>query len=193
MAPNQNQGRACRPGLLFHYSLDELRAVGLNLQEAYITTKQTRLQLFESIKYESRIPDHRYIQNCDGRLISQALINLTQNAADAIETRRETERDHEGKIRITLGQGAFDGDWRNTALETKAYIMVEDNGFGIPNHLKDKLTEPYVTTRAKGTGLGLAIVKKIMEDHGGDLIISDADPSSGYHGARIVLSFSGKE
>ena len=148
---------------------------------------------FDEIQYESRIPDERYIQQCDGRLISQALINLAQNAADAIETRRESEPGHSGKIRITLGQGDFDSEWTNAPLNSEVYIMVEDNGFGIPGHLKEKLTEPYVTTRTKGTGLGLAIVKKIMEDHSGDLIIADAAANSGYHGARIILSFSGKE
>ena len=46
-------------------------------------------------------------------------------------------------------------------------IVVEDNGKGLPKEGRERLTEPYMTTRSKGTGLGLAIVKKIMEDHGG--------------------------
>jgi len=46
------------------------------------------------------------------------------------------------------------------------------------------LTEPYVTTRAKGTGLGLAIVKKIMEEHGGGLVLEDRDG-----GAVVKLIF----
>ncbi len=50
---------------------------------------------------------------------------------------------------------------------------IEDNGKGLPIEQRERLTEPYVTTRAKGTGLGLAIVKKIMEDHGGELILED--------------------
>ena len=48
---------------------------------------------------------------------------------------------------------------------------VTDNGIGLPAEHKHRLTEPYVTTRAKGTGLGLAIVRKIMEDHGGDITL----------------------
>jgi len=50
------------------------------------------------------------------------------------------------------------------------------------------LTEPYVTTREKGTGLGLAIVKKIMEDHGGELILTDRPGG----GARIGLAFAAR-
>ena len=64
-------------------------------------------------------------------------------------------------------------------------ILVEDNGRGLPVELRERLMEPYITTRAKGTGLGLAIVKKIMEDHGGDLAVEDADEC----GARIRLAF----
>jgi two-component system nitrogen regulation sensor histidine kinase NtrY len=51
---------------------------------------------------------------------------------------------------------------------------VIDNGVGLPSEDRNRLTEPYVTKRAKGTGLGLAIVKKIMEDHKGMLALEDA-------------------
>ena len=51
---------------------------------------------------------------------------------------------------------------------------VRDNGVGLPAEQRHRLTEPYVTTRAKGTGLGLAIVRKILEDHGGELVLEDA-------------------
>ena len=59
----------------------------------------------------------------------------------------------------------------------------------LPKANRHRLTEPYVTTREQGTGLGLAIVKKIMEDHGGDLILEDS--SAG--GARIRMIFSSPE
>ncbi|MCW5774298.1 MAG: hypothetical protein KIT16_21830, partial [Rhodospirillaceae bacterium] len=58
-------------------------------------------------------------------------------------------------------------------------------GKGIPPELLPRLTEPYVTTRARGTGLGLAIARKIMEDHGGALLI-DNRPEGG---ARAVLTW----
>jgi two-component system nitrogen regulation sensor histidine kinase NtrY len=65
-------------------------------------------------------------------------------------------------------------------------FVIEDNGVGLPAKDRDRLTEPYVTTRAKGTGLGLAIVKRILEDHGGRLALTDAQ---GLLGARVLLSF----
>ena len=64
-------------------------------------------------------------------------------------------------------------------------VVVEDNGVGLPHRERDRLTEPYVTTRAGGTGLGLAIVKKIMEDHGGELHLEDREGG----GARVTLMF----
>jgi two-component system nitrogen regulation sensor histidine kinase NtrY len=54
-------------------------------------------------------------------------------------------------------------------------IRIADNGIGLPED-RARLFEPYVTTRAKGTGLGLPIVKKIIEEHGGTLSLTDADP-----------------
>ena len=57
----------------------------------------------------------------------------------------------------------------------------------MPSEHRHRLTEPYVTTRAKGTGLGLAIVRKIMDDHGGELVLDDAvDPASGEPAGAVI-------
>jgi two-component system nitrogen regulation sensor histidine kinase NtrY len=71
----------------------------------------------------------------------------------------------------------------------QAAVIIEDNGKGLPQHGREQLTEPYVTTRTKGTGLGLAIVKKIMEDHHGELILEDGETE----GARVSLHFAASE
>jgi two-component system nitrogen regulation sensor histidine kinase NtrY len=63
---------------------------------------------------------------------------------------------------------------------------VEDQGVGLPDRNRERLTEPYVTTREKGTGLGLAIVKRILEEHGGELVLTDARVPPG---ARAILDF----
>ncbi|HVH79471.1 MAG TPA: ATP-binding protein, partial [Stellaceae bacterium] len=70
----------------------------------------------------------------------------------------------------------------------RTVVTVEDNGKGLPKRGRERLTEPYVTTRAKGTGLGHAIVKKIMEDHQGELLLDDAEGG----GARVRLVFTGE-
>ena len=108
----------------------------------------------------------------DERLIGQAVTNLLKNATEAIQGREDPTIP--GRIILRL-----------LAEERRVVIEVEDNGRGLPTENRDRLTEPYVTTRAKGTGLGLAIVKKIMEDHGGDVYLEDA--SGG--GARVGLIF----
>ena len=62
-------------------------------------------------------------------------------------------------------------DVKDSKIET--VIKITDNGIGLPKD-RSRLFEPYVTTREKGTGLGLSIVKKIIEEHGGELILEDA-------------------
>ncbi|MBI3513161.1 MAG: PAS domain-containing sensor histidine kinase [Proteobacteria bacterium] len=121
-------------------------------------------------------PDQPLYLRCDGRLVRQALINLVQNAIDAIEG-----RDRSGPDPLPKGEVVI----RLREIERATIIEVDDNGRGLPVESRDRLTEPYVTTRSKGTGLGLAIVKKIMEDHAGELRLEDAPGG----GARVSLVF----
>src|SRR5690606_7849855 len=65
------------------------------------------------------------------------------------------------------------------------YVDVMDNGKGLPRENRQRLLEPYMTTREKGTGLGLAIDRKIIEDHGGRLDLHDAPAA--FHGGRGAL------
>nr|CAM74018.1 nitrogen regulatory signal transduction histidine kinase NtrY [Magnetospirillum gryphiswaldense MSR-1] len=83
------------------------------------------------------------------------MTNLLKNAVEAIQGRDGTDLPP-GQVSLAL----FSDKSRIT-------IEVSDNGKGLPKENRDRLTEPYVTTRTKGTGLGLAIVKKIVEDHEG--------------------------
>ena len=110
----------------------------------------------------------------DGRMLAQALTNVLKNAAEAVEARRAAAPKHAGRIVARL-----------IADEGGVAFEVEDNGVGLPAKDRDRLTEPYVTTREKGTGLGLAIVKRILEDHGGELELTDA---RGGEGALAILS-----
>ncbi|MCO6416238.1 PAS domain-containing sensor histidine kinase [Siccirubricoccus sp. KC 17139] len=142
------------------------------------------------IEYRLEQPEAAPVVPCDRRLMNQALVNLLQNAADAIAMRPEGEVPPQpGGLRghITV---------RVAAEEEWVHIVVEDDGIGLPQgEERDSLTEPYVTHKAKGTGLGLAIVKKIMEDHGGRLGLEDRPGGAGESaeagssgGARAVLT-----
>jgi len=131
------------------------------------------------IDFETIVPAHPVAVRCDARLVSQALINIVKNAIEAIEMRiAELGATPAGHIRVSVNDEAG-----------QAAVAVEDNGKGLPQHGRERLTEPYVTTRAKGTGLGLAIVKKIMEDHQGELVLEDREPN----GARVRLLFAAVE
>lgn len=111
---------------------------------------------------------------CDRQQINRVLTNLLLNAEEAIEGRQEEEGDFKGRIKLRL-----------LDLPEGLVIEIEDNGKGLPEVSRDRLTEPYVTTRKKGTGLGLAIVKKIMEDHGGSFGLQDAAEQGAV--ARLVF------
>ena len=111
----------------------------------------------------------------DGRLISQALTNVLKNAGEGIAARIAKGDDEPGRINIAVEPNGDSFAFR-----------VTDNGIGLPPEHKHRLTEPYVTTRAKGTGLGLAIVRKIMEDHGGDITLADRENGEG---AEVTLTF----
>ena len=128
------------------------------------------------IRYSSTLPEGPVPLICDRRQISQVLTNILKNGAEAIEGRVATPGTPlpPGEISLTLRD---DG--------ATVSIIVADNGKGLPQEGRDRLTEPYMTTRSKGTGLGLAIVKKIMEDHGGSLTLDDREGG----GARISLVF----
>ena len=63
-------------------------------------------------------------------------------------------------------------------------IEIEDNGTGIPHHLKEHLFDPFVTSKPTGTGLGLAMVAKIISDHGG---IVECESSPRHTVFRVLL------
>ena len=129
------------------------------------------------INFEIDLPDKPVYMRCDGRQVPQALTNLLKNAAESV-VGRTGDNLPKGHISLALKEEIEDG--RRLVL-----VVVEDNGRGLPRENRDRLLEPYVTTRTKGTGLGLAIVKKIMEDHNGDLLLGDREGG----GARVSLIF----
>lgn len=116
----------------------------------------------------------RHIQ-CDRHQLGQAMTNVLKNAVEAVEAKEEgAEPDYRGKIEVSLIDDA-----------DRIAIVVADNGIGLPAD-RERILEPYVTTREKGTGLGLAIVNKIVDEHGGDMSFASAPDG----GTRITLRFA---
>jgi two-component system nitrogen regulation sensor histidine kinase NtrY len=111
----------------------------------------------------------------DRRLLSQALTNIVKNAVEGIAARPPEDAAENGRVEIRL-----------SVRDHMAEIDVVDNGKGFPSINRQRLLEPYMTTRADGTGLGLPIVAKIIEDHGGRLELLDAPAGRGAC-VRLIL------
>lgn len=113
----------------------------------------------------------------------QVLLNLVKNAAESIAS---TDRP-DGEIQLITG---FQHGVRLAASPGRArpnlplFVVVRDNGPGIPDDIKRHLFEPFVSTKASGSGLGLALVAKIVADHGG---LIDVDSRPGRTEFRIHL------
>ncbi len=100
----------------------------------------------------------------DGQMVVQILVNLLQNAADAAGP--------EGTIRLRVGPGST--------------LEVEDDGPGIPPDQRERVFEPFVTTKAAGTGLGLAICRRLASAMDGNLTVEEG--SAGGALFRLVLN-----
>ncbi len=112
---------------------------------------------------------------CDRHQFGQAMTNVLKNAVEAVEAIAKEEGDKfTGRIAVTL-----------RLADERVEVTIADNGIGLPQD-RDRIVEPYVTTRDKGTGLGLAIVNKIVEEHGGEMSFSTNEDG----GATVSMSFA---
>jgi two-component system nitrogen regulation sensor histidine kinase NtrY len=137
------------------------------------------------ITFELDLPEKPALMLSDRRLLTQAVTNLVKNASEAIDTALEAgpERAERGRV---VAKVRTKGD--------RLQITVIDNGCGLPRENRQRLVEPYMTTRAKGTGLGLAIVQRITEQHGGTLTLADAPKRDGKaQGASVRMDLPIRE
>jgi two-component system nitrogen regulation sensor histidine kinase NtrY len=128
-----------------------------------------------AISFSIDPPEGEILMVSDRRQLGQALTNVVKNGVEAIETRRNR------------GEHSLAGDHVELKLHRDDHhliIDVRDTGIGLPED-RERLTEPYMTTRVRGTGLGLAIVKKIVEEHMGEIAFLDR-PGGGTH---VRISF----
>lgn len=125
-----------------------------------------------AIRFSIDAPEPGLTLVCDRRQLGQALTNLVKNGVEAIEEKHEKV---DGVVNVSLRRAA----------DREIILTVSDNGIGLPKE-RDRLAEPYMTTRERGTGLGLAIVKKIVEEHGGTLSFHDLEGG----GTEVVLRFN---
>ena len=127
------------------------------------------------ITFTDHLPPQAIRAVFDRRLMSQALTNVLKNATEGILALPDDERP-EPKIDVNI----------HVTQSDLISIDIIDNGKGFPLENRQRLLEPYMTTRDEGTGLGLPIVAKILEDHGGGIELLDAPEG---RGARVHLFF----
>ncbi len=112
---------------------------------------------------------------CDRHQFGQAMTNVLKNAVEAIEARAKNEGEgYRGNVSVEMRS---DGE--------AIVVTITDNGIGLPKD-RERIVEPYVTTREKGTGLGLAIVNKIVEEHGGEMLFASAEGG----GTSVTMRFA---
>jgi two-component system nitrogen regulation sensor histidine kinase NtrY len=151
-----------------------------NLEQADLSDTVRQAVFLESVRLPeitiaADVPDKPLYAKFDSRLISQCLTNLIKNAVEAIEG---------------VGLDQIKDPAISVSLQPElgmVRVSVSDNGKGWPKENRQRLLEPYMTTREKGTGLGLAIVAKIIEQHGGTVELIDAEPDGN---GRVGACFS---
>jgi two-component system nitrogen regulation sensor histidine kinase NtrY len=127
------------------------------------------------IRFEFVKRSQHYLIQCDRRQIGQAVTNILKNAVESIHERHAASVDSPpGILQVTL-------DTRQNGIA----VAFQDNGMGLPAE-RDRIIEPYVTTRTRGSGLGLAIVSKILEEHNSELRFDDSPEG----GAIVTMIFS---
>jgi two-component system nitrogen regulation sensor histidine kinase NtrY len=114
------------------------------------------------IRFTLDAPEPSPVLVCDRRQLGQALTNIVKNGVEAIQQKMEQGAVGDPRVSMKINEG-----------QGNLCIEITDTGVGLPKE-RGRLTEPYMTTRAKGTGLGLAIVKKIVEEHFGSIEFDDA-------------------
>jgi len=133
-----------------------------------------------SINYDPSLPD--VLIDADGMV--QILINLLQNATDALQGRMD------GVIGIStryVMSGALrDADLDRRSIKLPVEIAISDNGPGVPDHIADELFSPFVTTKRDGQGLGLAIVRKLVQQMN-SRVMFERDAVQGQTTFRLLL------
>jgi nitrogen fixation/metabolism regulation signal transduction histidine kinase len=127
------------------------------------------------VRVRWEVPEREIPAAIDRQMLRRVLVNLVRNGVEAIrDARPSREGAPRGEV-VVHAEPTGDG----------ADIVVEDDGPGVPETARERIFDPYFTTKAAGTGLGLAIVKKIVVEHNGSIV---ARPSERLGGAAFVVS-----
>jgi two-component system, NtrC family, nitrogen regulation sensor histidine kinase NtrY len=125
---------------------------------------------FHGVDVRWEMPDESFPVAIDRQMFRRVVVNLVRNAVEAVRAGVPAETD-EGRRGHVLVRAERRGDGVS--------IVVEDDGPGVPEESRDRVFDPYVTTKPEGTGLGLAIVKKIVVEHHGWITVGKSERLGG--------------
>lgn len=136
------------------------------------------------ITIKCRLPEGALLIEADGTQLRQVLLNLLLNGLDAV--------DNGGKIWVDAiadgdAQDHLNNDGRKQAC---VYLRVSDNGPGLPPDARDRISEPFFSTKDTGLGLGLAISQRIIDAHGGRLLAFDREGGGAVFEIRLPVRAS---
>jgi signal transduction histidine kinase len=141
------------------------------IEEALESARKQTGTLADVVKQKVSVANGLPPLRADSRLLRQALVNLFLNALQAMPKG--------GELRVRA-------DAATVAGQPAAQIVIRDTGPGVPPDARQRIFQPFFTTKATGTGLGLAVVKRIIEGHRGDIALADATPGAEFR-LRIPL------
>lgn len=130
----------------------------------------------KNVSVEWEVPRASLPAAIDRQMLRRVLVNIVRNAVQAIRDARAKGAASDAVLGRVVVSARADGDG--------SAIVIEDDGPGVPDDTRDRIFDPYFTTKVDGTGLGLAIVKKIVVEHGGTI---EVDASERLGGARFTL------
>ncbi|MHC4876701.1 MAG: two-component system sensor histidine kinase NtrB [Planctomycetota bacterium] len=126
------------------------------------------------IELAVRVPPNLPQVRVDSVQIEQVLVNLIQNAVEAMERTVSGPR----LIELSATPGSPASTFAESVEERCVTVAVRDYGTGLPDGIRQQVFENFFTTRPDGVGLGLAICRTIVEDHGGRISAADAEPGA---------------
>ncbi len=148
----RNFSRGHAPQLAPHHLADVVQDAQVLLGHAFKTGVMTQV----TIEVDPRLP--RVV--CDRHQLTQVFINLLKNAREAMP--------NGGAVTLTIRQA-----------DAQAVIAVRDEGVGIPEEAREKIFDPFYTTKEAGSGLGLSIVASIVQAHRGKIEVFSEGPGAG--------------
>jgi two-component system nitrogen regulation sensor histidine kinase NtrY len=157
--------------------LPSINLQAADLGEVVILALEVFKQGYSNIDFLAKVSPDLPKATIDVEQMNRALVNLIANAVDAVT---ELESPKKGQVTCKVSFNS---------KQNKFMISIEDNGHGIPASLRDKVFDPYVSSKTTGTGLGLAITNQIIAEHGGTVKVADTS----HMGTRITVEIPGQK